>query len=145
MRTGSIQAVALGFVIALTLGNPRPTLAGGETLMHGVQSLLASPLEFAVSPYVAADTLNQNMKVQEYSPQAKALATIPGFSWLWLGQLGIASARMVSGMLEVPIGLAVIPFEWQPKPLLDVATEPALATSRTDPTFKFGIYYAKRE
>lgn len=145
MRTGSILAVTAGVVVALSLGNPGRAAAGVETLEHGIKTVCLSPLEFIVSPYVAGDTLHQNMNVQGYSPQAKALFAGPGFIWLWANQIGMAGGRIMSGLLELPLGIAVLPFKWQPRPLLDADTEPALFTSSRYPSLKFGIYFAKRE
>jgi len=142
MRTRLVVAVAL--MIACALPAPRTASAGGEMLKHGVESLIAAPLEFLVSPYVAGDTLNSNLTTQHYSIGGKIAFAVPGFTWLLMAQVCMASGRAVAGIVEVPYGLALLVTPFDPDPLLDLENEPALVEHPTEP-FRFGIYFARRD
>jgi len=135
-------------IIALAVGcmlsHPRSTLAGAEMLTHGFKTLCAAPLEAAVSPYVAGDTLASNMESQHYSTRAKVGMAVPGFIWLWMAQIGMAGGRAIAGIVEIPLGLALLPLPFNPDPLLNLDNEPALVEPPTAP-LRFGIYFARRD
>jgi hypothetical protein len=117
--------------------SPRFALAGVAMLQHGLETVAAAPLEFAVSPYVAGDSLANNMESQHYSTRGKVFMAAPGFIWLWMSQLGMAGARAMAGVLEVPVGLALLPFSGGPKAILDLENEPALV----EEPIRFGTYF----
>jgi hypothetical protein len=146
MRTRPSHFV-LGLVlsIALVTSSAQPAAAGGRVFTHGLNTVFASPFEFIVSPYVAGDTLFHNMEAEGFSPTTKALFTVPGYCWLWMIQVGLASGRAFGGVAEIPYGLALAFTPWDPNPILDIEREHALfkRDTATGP-FMFGIYLSRR-
>jgi hypothetical protein len=126
------------------LAPPGPILAGSTMLTEGFQTLYAAPLEAAVSPYVAADTLASNMESQHYSTRQKVAMAAPGFVWLWMAQIGMAGGRVMAGLVEIPLGLVFLPLRFDPAPLLNLDNEPALV-EHARPPLRFGIYFARRD
>jgi hypothetical protein len=131
-----LRIATIAFTIACLL-SPRFALAGVAMLQHGLETVCAAPLEVAVSPYVAGDSLANNMESQHYSTRGKVAMAVPGFIWLWMSQLGLAGARAVAGILEVPVGLALLPFPGGPKAILALDNEPALV----EEPLRFGTYF----
>jgi hypothetical protein len=138
---------ALTVALAVALGAPaaRPAAAGSRLFMHSINTVAATPLELAVSPYVAGDTLVHNMDVQGMSTGAKRVFAVPGFIWLWMSQIGMGAGRGMGGFLQLPVGLALLATPWDLGPLLDMDREPALYKRETARgVFMFGVYIAKR-
>jgi hypothetical protein len=146
MRSCSSRlALTVALAVALAVTTARPVAAGTRLFMHSINTVGATPLELAVSPYVAGDTLVHNMNVQGMSTGGKRAFAVPGFIWLWMSQIGIAAGRGMGGFLELPVGLALLATPWDLGPLLDMDREPALYKRETaSGLFMFGVYIAKR-
>lgn len=137
--------LTVAFAVALTCTTARPATAGARLFMHGLNTVCATPLELAVSPYVAADTLAHNMDAHGFSTRSKAAFAVPGFIWLWMSQIGMGAGRGMGGFLELPVGFALLLTPWNLSPLLDMDREPALYKRETrNGVFMFGVYTAKR-
>ena len=132
----------LAVAIACLLAPTRAALAGSAMLLHGLETVCVAPLEIAVSPYVAGDTLASNMESQHYSTKGKVFMATPYFIWMWMAQVGMAGGRAMAGVLEVPLGLALLPLPFKADSILNLDNEPALV--ERDP-FRFGIYFARGE
>ncbi len=134
LRIGIIALATCGLFAPL-----RSAHAGVAMLKHAAETICAAPLEIAVSPYVAGDTLADNMESQRYSTRGKVAMAAPGFVWLWMAQLGMAGGRAMAGLVEVPLGLLLLPLPVDVKPILDVDNEPALV----EEPLRFGTYFAR--
>jgi len=100
--------IALVFVSLLVAA---PASGSPETLRRSFGNLLQAPLDFALAPVTAGIAARENMEVVTDNPVGRAGYVVGGYPGLVLLQVGIASARMVTGVVQFLPGLALLPFE----------------------------------
>lgn len=106
-------------------------------------NILFSPIDAALSPVVAANTIYNNLNDIDDSLGVRIAYPLPGFAWNTGLQLGSAAVRLISGVLELVPGLILLPFEADMSPLFAPAEKAnALVDIETPPVaVKFGIDY----
>jgi len=129
--------------IAVTALVPGPALAGGETLKRSIENMTQFPLDLALSPVVAGQSVYTNLKYQSDSTAVRWAYPVPGYLWLTGVQMGASVLRGMSGALAFPVGVALLPFDYELPIMFDPAERgEALVDEDTPPFhFKFGIDY----
>lgn len=143
LRTRPFAAIALA--VSLVTIAPAPAHAGYETIKRSFQNMLFAPLDLLLAPVMAGKTEYNHLTTIEDSPGVRYAYAVPGFFWLTAVQCGAAMLRGVTGGIELPIGLAVLPFpDLTTEPLFDPAEQQsALVDIETPPLhIKFGTDYA---
>jgi hypothetical protein len=85
--------------------------ASPGTLRLGFEDVLVGAVDVAVSPVNAGMATYQNLDKVSDNGFLQALYVVPGFVGLSVMQAGQAVLRIVVGVLEIPAGLALLPFE----------------------------------
>jgi len=131
----------LGALLALLLA--APAQASPDTLRRSVGNIIFAPVDLALAPVVAAQTVYTNLQDIDDSPAVRFIYPVPGWIWTTGVQAGAAVIRAITGLLELLPGLALIPFEADLDPLYDpVERGDALVDIETTPLrFKFGVNY----
>ncbi len=132
-------ALALGLVPLAA----SPAHAGPEVLKRAFGNLVGAPLDAALAPAVAGTTMVDNLKNVGDSDAVRYFYPPFGFLWLTGVQLGASVLRGISRALELPVGLAVLPFDVEVPPLFDPAERGDAFVDYDTPVihFKFGIDY----
>ena len=122
---------------------PAPSAqASPETILRATSNVLFSPLDLVLSPVVAARTVYVNMQDIDDSTGVRVAYAVPGVAWNTGVQFGGAIIRGISGLLEMPAGLLLIPFEADMDPLYDPAERGEALVDRGESfPVKFGINY----
>jgi len=122
--------------------------AAGETLKRAASHLVCAPLDFVLSPVVAAQTLWRDWDTQGDTPAVKAAYLVPGFFWLTAVQMGGSALREVTGFLELLPGIGLwtasaFGSELELDPLFVPAERGSALVDRDTPVLhlKFGIDY----
>ncbi len=128
-------------MLALTAA---PAQAGYETLKRSVENIVWSPFDLVTAPVVAGQAVVNNLRNIDDTPGVRIAYTVPGYLWLTGVQVGASLLRAVSGGLELPVGIALLPFPGlETDALFDPATRAeALVDYETPPHhIKFGVDY----
>jgi hypothetical protein len=143
LRSRPLAAITLAAsLVAMTA---TPAHAGYQTIKRSFENMLFAPLDLLLSPVMAAKTEYNHLTTIEDSPGVRYFYAVPGFFWLTGVQAGAAMLRGVTGGLELPIGIAVLPFpDLDTEPLFDpAARQSGLVDVETPPLHvKFGLDYA---
>lgn len=132
-------ALALGMTSLVAL----PAQAGPEVLKRSFSNLVGAPFDAVLSPAVAGMTMVDNLQTIGDSPGVRYFYPPFGFVWLTGVQLGASVLRGISGALEFPVGLALLPFDVEMPPLFDPAERGEALVDQDTPVihFKIGIDY----
>ena len=132
-------ALALGMTPLAAL----PAQAGPEVLKRSFSNLVGAPFDAALAPAVAGTTMVDNLKTVGDSTAVRYFYPPFGFIWLTGVQLGASVLRGISGALELPVGLALLPFDIETPPLFDPAERGEAFVDQDTPVihFKIGIDY----
>lgn len=120
-----------------------PARAGGAVLKRAASNIICAPFDAALAPVVAGTTMVENLKTIGDSDAVRYFYPPFGYIWLTGVQLGASVLRGLSGALEFPIGVALLPFDFETSPLFDPAERgEALVDQDLPPVhFKIGIDY----
>lgn len=136
----ALAPLALAALLALPAA---PADASPETLKRGLGNILFAPLDLVLSPVVAGQTIYRNLETSEDPLGSKIAYPLPGWIWNTGVQAGASVIRGVTGLMEVPPGLALVFFETDIEPLFDPVERSAAMVDRGGDIFtvKFGIDY----
>lgn len=137
------RTMVLALALALVAGTPGTAQATGETLKRATSNLLMAPFDMVLSPIVAGKTMYTNMREVEDSTAVRIGYAVPGYVFLTGVQLGAATIRAISGVLEFVPGVGLLFFDTDLDPLYD-PVESSDALVDYDTRFlhmKFGIDY----
>ena len=114
-----------------------------DTLKRSIENITQFPLDFALSPVVAAQSVYNNMNDVGDSPGVRMFYPIPGFFWNSFVQGGGAMLRGITGVIEFLPGLALLFTDAELDPIFDIADDQeGLVDFETDFFYvKFGISY----
>lgn len=109
-RTAPILAIAL--LVASTLAWSRPAHAKAEMLKRSASNILQAPLDFALLPYTAVDTLVQNYYRSKRHGVVEKVALTPVMGVIYLPACTFAGGfvpayRFVEGALTLPFAAAL--------------------------------------
>ena len=120
-----------------------PAHAAAETLRRSVQNIALAPVDLVLSPATAARFLYLELQSAEDPAAARWVFAAPG--WLWntgMGAFG-AGLRELAGLLELPPGLVLLPFEAELPVLFQPAEDGRALVDRHAAGFsiRFGVDY----
>ena len=110
--------IATAALLATAVTWPGPVFAKTDTLARGAMNLVGTPLDLALLPYTATSSFVRKYYGGEQSVTSKVVMTplmgvTYGISCTAITG-AVAIMRLVDGMLNVPLGLAVLPTDAQP-------------------------------
>ena len=142
-RRLATRLALVGAVFALVFTISSPVSASPETLKRSVENLTLWPLDFALSPVVAGQTVYRNLRDIDDSTAVRIGYTVPGFVWVTFVQAGAAMIRGITGAFEFLPGLGLLPFEADLDPLFDPADDNEALVDLESSVYdlKFGINY----
>lgn len=112
MGSRTVRFLAIALVVASTLAWSRPAHATADMLKRCISNVLQAPLDYALVPYTAVDSLVQNYYLSKrHGPVEKALLT-PVMGAIYVPTCtfmsGYVSAhRFIEGALLLPFGAAL--------------------------------------
>ncbi len=133
----------LALAMTFVLGAAGKASADAYTLKRSIENMTQWPLDLALSPIVAGQTIRNNMESIGDSPGVRMFYPVPGYFWNVFVQGSTSVLRGITGVIELPIGLAILPLDAEFDPIFDPADEQdALVDYETDFFWvKFGITY----
>ena len=139
LRSG-VAAIAAGVCVAVGSAEASP-----QTLKRSISNILCAPFDIVLSPVVAARSIYLNLQETQDSLPVRIFYPLPGFAWNTGVQVGAGGIRLLSGVLELLPGLALLFFEKDLDPLFDPAERgEALLDADTPPLrFKIGVDYTR--
>jgi hypothetical protein len=132
--------LALAAAVALV---PAAASATPATFKRSMENLTQWPLDLALSPVVAGNTIYNNLNSIDDSTGVRIAYPIPGFIWTTSVQAGAAVLRGVTGVFELVPGLILLPLDGDMDPLFDPAVENPALVDFDNPIYhvKFGTDY----
>jgi len=119
-----IRPLALAvFALGLLALPAAPAAASPKTLKRSIENLTQWPLDVAAAPVVAAWSIQRNLRDIGDSTAVRIAYPIPGFAWNTMVNVGAGILRGVTGVLELPAGIVLLPFEADLEPLFDPAID----------------------
>ncbi len=129
-----------GLVCSLS---PVQAHATSATIKRSIENITLFPLDVAMSPIVAGQTLYTNLRDIDDSTAVRIAYPLPGYVWLTAVQLGAGVLRGVTGVIEFLPGLILLPLDADLTPLFDPAAENDALVDYELPFYhlRFGINY----
>jgi hypothetical protein len=134
----------IALAVAMLALTAVPAQAGYETLKRSVENMVWAPFDLVTAPVVAGKSVVNNLQNIDDTMGVRVAYTVPGFLWLTGVQAGASLLRAISGGLELPVGIALLPFPGlESDALFDPSTRAdALVDVETPPHhIKFGVDY----
>ena len=134
---------AAACAVALVALAAAPAAATPATLKRSVENMTQWPLDIVTAPWVAGETIYQNMQSESDTTAVKIVYPVPGYAWNLMVQVGASVLRGVTGVIEFVPGLILLPLDAEFDPLFDpVVDNPALVDVPT-PVYdlRFGVTY----
>jgi len=143
LRRLTARLALVGAIFALVFVVSSPASASPQTLKRSVENLLLWPFDFVLSPVVAGKTVYTNLQDIDDSTAVRVAYPVPGFAFVTFVQLGSATIRGLTGLIEFLPGLGLLFFETDLDPLFDPADDNEALVDFENPVFnlKFGISY----
>ena len=139
LRRASLLLAAAASLASLA----QPAHASPQTLRRSVGNILFAPFDLALSPAMAARSIDHNMHRVDDSTAVRVFYALPGFAWN-TGVQGMASVvREIAGLIEFLPGLGLLFFDAELAPLFaPVERGDALLDVETPPLrIKLGVDY----
>lgn len=135
--------LAWGGAVALLAVMAAPAGATPATLKRSIENMTQWPLDAALSPYVAGNSIYQNMQSETDTTAVKIAYPVPGYAWNLMVQLGASVLRGVSGVIELVPGLILLPLDAEFDPLFDPVEDNPAVVEFDNPVYRlrFGVTY----
>jgi hypothetical protein len=111
---GALVAVAL----LLGFGTASPAQAGPDVLKRSVGNIIFAPLDMALSPFIAANTIYTNLRNVDDSLGVRVVYVPVGFAWNTGVQAMGAVVREITGLIELVPGIGLFFLDADMDPLL---------------------------
>ena len=111
---GALVAIAL----TLALGAASPAQAGPDVLKRSVGNILFAPIDMALSPFIAANTIYTNLRNVDDSLGVRVAYVPMGFAWNTGVQAMGAVVREITGLIELVPGIGLFFLDADMDPLL---------------------------
>jgi hypothetical protein len=109
----------LAVVALLALLVPASAQASPETLTRSVTNIIFSPLDLLTSPISAGLLVYNGLQDIEDTTGVRVAYTVPGYLWATGTNMGASVLRGVTGLIQLPFGIVLYPFETDLEPLMD--------------------------
>jgi hypothetical protein len=109
-RTRRTATTAL---LVAALASAGPAAAKVDTLAQGSMNLIGAPLDVAMSPYTATSSFVRKHYIKSKESTLGKIATTPIVGLVYIPSCvmitgAVAALRFVDGLVNVPVGLAVL-------------------------------------
>ena len=143
LRPTRVRLAPLAAALLLTLAPAGLASASSETLRRATTNILFSPFDVVLSPITSGRVIYTNLQEIDDTPGVRIVYVVPGFAWNTAIQIGGGVLRFFSGLLELPVGIVLLPFEADMDPIFSMAERgDALVDEDYDWIYvKFGINY----
>ena len=122
-----------------------PVSAQPATMLNGVENIAMAPVDVVLAPAVAFQTVQSNLEPAGMGTFGRATTTLFGVPWIWTLQNVLTGARIVSGLGEIGLGLALTPvslFKDVPeRQLFDATTSSPMVDRQAGFDVVFGSHY----
>ena len=142
------RRTATAALLATALAWTGPVWAETDTLARGAMDLVGTPLDLALSPYTASSTFVRKFYVNGKQPPLQKVLLTPVMGGAYIASctiLNIAAGvmRFTDGLVNVPVGLAMLASEKEPETSL---YEPVHGENAAVVDYRgiyFGAYYCE--
>jgi hypothetical protein len=112
------RTATMGLLVA-ALTSAGPASARIDTLAQGTMNLVGTPLDLAMSPYTVTSTFVRKQYAKSGQSTLAKVATTPAVGLVYIPSCmittgAVAALRFVDGLVNVPVGLAVLGFDVDP-------------------------------
>lgn len=137
------RTLAWGGAVALLAIVAAPASATPATLKRSIENMTQWPLDAALSPYVAGNSIYRNMQSETDTTAVKIAYPVPGYAWNLMVQLGASVLRGVTGVIEFVPGLILLPLDAELDPLYDPVEDSPAVVEFDNPVYRlrFGVTY----
>ena len=108
-----LAAAAVGLALAA------PASATTDVIKRSLENMPQGAVDVLLSPFTAGKVIYTNMQTIEDSPGVKIAYPIPGYFWNLMAQGGGGLIRMLTGVMELPVGIALLFTDAEMEPLFD--------------------------
>ena len=135
--------LACGAAVALLAIAAAPAAATPATLKRSVENMTQWPLDLVLSPYVAGNSIYQNMQSETDTTAVKIAYPVPGYAWNLMVQVGASVLRGVTGVIEFVPGVILLPLDAEFDPLYDPVEDNPAVVEYDNPVYRlrFGVTY----
>jgi hypothetical protein len=100
-------------LLVAALASAGPASAKIDTLAQGAMNLVGTPIDVAMSPYTATSTFVRKHYATSGQSTLAKVATTPALGLVYIPSCviitgAVAALRFVDGLVNVPVGLAVL-------------------------------------
>jgi len=100
-------------LLVAALTSTGPASARVDTLAQGTMNLVGTPLDLAMSPYTATSTFVRKQYAKSGQSTLAKVVTTPAVGLVYIPSCmiitgAVAALRFVDGLVNVPVGLAVL-------------------------------------
>jgi hypothetical protein len=106
-------------LVVAALTSAGPASARVDTLAQGAMNLVGTPLDLAMLPYTATSTFVRKQYAKSGQSTLAKIAITPAVGLAYIPSCtiitgAVAALRFVDGLVNVPVGLAVLGFDVDP-------------------------------
>jgi len=112
------RRVLVAAALLLAVAAASPAQAGPDTLKRAVGNIVFAPIDMALSPFIAANTIYTNLRNVDDSVGVRVAYVPMGFAWNTGVQAMGAIVREITGLLEVVPGIGLFFLNADMDPLL---------------------------
>ena len=112
------RSIAVFAALAAVFFASAPAQAGPDVLKRSVGNILFAPLDMALSPVVAANTMYNNLRTVDDSLMVRVAYVPMGFAWNTGVQGMGAVVREITGLIELVPGIGLFFLDADMDPLL---------------------------
>ena len=138
-----LRAALVAAALLASLGSPAPAAAGPDTLKRAIGNIVFAPIDMALSPFIAANTIYTNLRNVDDTVGVRVVYVPMGFAWNTGVQAMGAVTREITGLLELLPGIGLFFLKADMDPLLAPVERGNALLSVDSETFpiKIGIDY----
>ena len=136
--------VAVGLLL-LSVVVAAPAVAQPATMLNGVENVTMAPVDAVLAPVVAVQSVRTNLQEARMGPVGQSITMLVGVPWIWALQNVLTGARIVSGIGEMGLGLALTPAslftDVDERQLFDATTSAPMVNRQGAFDVVFGSHY----
>ncbi len=102
-----LALVAFGLLLSSLAAGP--AAAQPATMLNGVENVAMAPIDVVLAPVVAVRTMRGNIEQARVGAGGQVVGWTLGVPWVYTLQSVLSGARIVSGVGEMLLGLALVP------------------------------------
>ena len=108
-----LAAAAVGLALAA------PASATTDVIKRSLENMPQGAVDMLLSPFTAGKVIYTNLQTIDDSTAVKVAYPVPGYFWNLMAQSGGGLIRMLTGVMELPVGIALLFTDAEMEPLFD--------------------------